>query len=85
MGGVPLILEPMVYDFSGDPTYLQHPSAKESEIYDFVIKEAEEIKDMLPATPGEKSRATKAAALAMQVRAAFMPVPLPNMGEYTGR
>jgi hypothetical protein len=59
MGGVPLILEPMVYDFSGDPTYLQHPRAKESEIYDFVIKEAEEIKASLPANAGEKSRATK--------------------------
>jgi hypothetical protein len=37
MGGVPLILESLLYDFSGDPTYLQYPRAKESEIYDFVI------------------------------------------------
>lgn len=83
MGGVPLILEPMVYDYSGDPTYLQHPRAKESEIYDFVIKEAEEIKDKLPATPGEKSRATKAAALAMEVRAALYAGSIAKYGTNT--
>lgn len=83
MGGVPLILEPMVYDYSGDPSYLQHPRAKESEIYDFVIKEAEEIKDKLPATPGEKSRATKAAALAMEVRAALYAGSIAKYGANT--
>ncbi|ACT95897.1 RagB/SusD family nutrient uptake outer membrane protein [Dyadobacter fermentans] len=83
MGGVPLILEPMVYDYSGDPSYLQHPRAKESEIYDFVIKEAEEIKDKLPATPGEKSRATKAAALAMEVRAALYAGSIAKYGVNT--
>lgn len=83
MGGVPLILEPMVYDYSGDPSYLQHPRAKESEIYDFVIKEAEEIKDKLPATPGEKSRATKAAALAMEVRAALYAASIAKYGVNT--
>ncbi|OJV16874.1 MAG: RagB/SusD family nutrient uptake outer membrane protein [Dyadobacter sp. 50-39] len=83
MGGVPLILEPMVYDFSGDPSYLQHPRAKESEIYDFVIKEAEEIKDKLPASAGEKSRATKAAALAMEVRAAIYAGSIAKYGVNT--
>ena len=83
MGGVPLILEPMVYDYSGDPSYLQHPRAKESEIYDFIIKEAEEIKDKLPATPGEKSRATKAAALAMEVRAALYAGSIAKYGANT--
>ncbi|MGV3600366.1 MAG: RagB/SusD family nutrient uptake outer membrane protein [Dyadobacter fermentans] len=83
MGGVPLILEPMVYDYSGDPSYLQHPRAKESEIYDFVIKETEEIKDKLPATPGEKSRATKAAALAMEVRAALYAGSIAKYGVNT--
>lgn len=83
MGGVPLILEPMVYDFSGDPSYLQHARAKESEIYDFVIKEAEEIKDKLPATVGEKSRATKAAALAMEVRAALYAGSIAKYGVNT--
>lgn len=71
MGGVPLILEPLTYDFSGDPTYLQYPRAKESEIYDFVISEMEAIKSDLPDAPGTKSRVTKAAALALESRAAL--------------
>lgn len=71
MGGVPLILEPEQYDFNGDPSYLQHPRAKEYEVYDFVISEAEAIKEALPTNVNEKSRATKAAALAMQARAAI--------------
>jgi hypothetical protein len=83
MGGVPLILEPMTYDFSGDPTYLQHPRAKESEIYDFVIKEAEEIKASLPVNVGEKSRVTQAAALAMQVRAALYAASIAKYGVNT--
>ncbi|WP_295128208.1 RagB/SusD family nutrient uptake outer membrane protein [uncultured Chitinophaga sp.] len=75
MGGVPLILEPLRYDFSGDPTYLQYPRSKESEMYDFVISEMEAIKDQLPvraitANP-VTGRATKGAALAIQARAAL--------------
>lgn len=83
MGGVPLILEPMTYDFSGDPTYLQYPRAKESEIYDFVIKEAEEIKSILPVNAGEKSRATQGAALAMQARAALYAASIAKYGVTT--
>ena len=49
MGGVPLITESETYDFSGDPSYLQHPRETEAAIYDFVISEAEAIKDQLPA------------------------------------
>lgn len=71
MGGVPLILESMEYDFKGDPSYLQHPRAKESEMYDFVISEAEAIKMDLPADVNQKSRASRGAALAMQARAAL--------------
>lgn len=83
MGGVPLILEPEQYDFKGDPTYLQHPRAKEYEIYDFVISEAEAIKDMLPANVNEKSRATKAAALAMEARAALYAGSIARYGVNT--
>ncbi|MCE7062781.1 RagB/SusD family nutrient uptake outer membrane protein [Dyadobacter sp. CY343] len=83
MGGVPLILEPLTYDFSGDPSYLQHPRAKESEIYDFVISEAEAIKADLPANVGEKSRATKAAALAMEARAALYAASIAKYGVNT--
>ncbi|WP_439557399.1 RagB/SusD family nutrient uptake outer membrane protein [Dyadobacter sp.] len=83
MGGVPLILEPLTYDFSGDPTYLQRPRAKESEIYDFVIAEAEAIKGDLPSNVGEKSRATKGAALAMEARAALYAASIAKYGVNT--
>ncbi len=83
MGGVPLILEPLVYDFSGDPTYLQRPRAKESEIYDFVISEAEAIKNLLPASANEKSRASKGAALAMEARAALYAGSIAKYGTST--
>lgn len=83
MGGVPLITKSESYDFSGDPTYLQHPRSKESEIYDFVISEAEAIKDILPSTPNEKSRATKAAALAMESRAALYAGSIAKYGGNT--
>lgn len=83
MGGVPLILQSLKYDFSGDPTYLQYPRAKESEIYDFVISEAEAIKNDLPVNTGEKSRATKGAALAMEARAALYAGSIAKYGVNT--
>lgn len=83
MGGVPLILEPMTYDFSGDPSYLQHARAKESEIYDFVISEADAIKASLPADANEKSRATKATVLAMKSRAALYAASIAKYGVNT--
>jgi hypothetical protein len=83
VGGVPLILEPLTYDFSGDPSYLQQPRAKESEIYDFVISEAEAIKAKLPANAAEKSRATKAAVLAMESRAALYAASVAKYGVNT--
>ncbi|HUH18232.1 RagB/SusD family nutrient uptake outer membrane protein [Albibacterium sp.] len=83
MGGVPLILEPLTYDFSGDATYLQNPREKESAIYDFIIKEAEEIKPLLPKDVNTKSRATAAAALAMQSRAALYAASIAKYGYKT--
>jgi starch-binding outer membrane protein, SusD/RagB family len=83
MGGVPLITESLLYDFSGDPTYLQHPRAKESELYDFVISEAEAIKNNLPVNPNEKSRVTKAAVLAMESRAALYAGSIAKYGANT--
>lgn len=83
MGGVPLITEPMTYDFSGDPTYLQHARAKESEIYDFVIAEMDTIKTMLPDDPATQSRATKGVALAMQARAALYAASIARYGAGT--
>ncbi|ACU57854.1 RagB/SusD family nutrient uptake outer membrane protein [Chitinophaga pinensis] len=83
MGGVPLILEPMEYNFSGDPTYLQHARAKESDIYDFVISELDSVKNVLPDDGGIKSRATRAAALAMQSRAALYAGSIAKYGGST--
>ncbi len=80
---MPLIFQPLVYDLKGDPTYLQTPRAKESDIYDFVISEAEAIKNDLPADPAEKSRATKAAALAMEARAALYAGSIAKYGAST--
>lgn len=71
MGGVPLITEPLTYDYSGDASPLRRPRAKESEVYDFVISEMEAIKSILPSNPSEKSRATYGLALATKARAAL--------------
>jgi len=83
MGGVPLILESMQYDYKGDATYLQHPRAKESEMYDFVISEAEAIKADLPADVNVKSRASRGAALAMLTRAALYAGSIAKYGVNT--
>lgn len=82
-GGVPLILHSETYDYKGDPTYLQHPRAKESDMYDFIISEAEAIKDQLPANQNDKSRASKAAALAMEARAALYAGSIAKYGATT--
>ncbi len=82
MGGVPLILEPLEYDYSGDPTYLQYPRAKEHEVYDFVIEEMESVKNDLP-NGGTRSRATKGAALALISRAALYAGSIAKYGQIT--
>tara|TARA_R110000796_G_scaffold67449_5_gene154861 strand:+ start:131148 stop:133037 length:1890 start_codon:yes stop_codon:yes gene_type:complete len=83
MGGVPLVLEPEEYDFSGDASYLQHPRETEAAIYDFVIAEAEAIKDILPTDANTKSRASKGAALAMEARAALYAGSIAKYGATT--
>jgi hypothetical protein len=82
-GGVPLILQPLTYDYSGKVDYLQIPRAKESEMYDFIINEAEAIKNDLPADIGVKSRASKGAALAMECRAALYAGSIAKYGATT--
>jgi hypothetical protein len=69
MGGVPLVTTQLVYDFSGDPTPLQVPRAKESEIYDFIYTELEAIKGDLADNSSSKTRANKYAVLALESRA----------------
>ncbi|WP_115375535.1 RagB/SusD family nutrient uptake outer membrane protein [Adhaeribacter pallidiroseus] len=83
MGGVPLVLESLTYDYSGDAGYLRKPRAKESEIYDFVIKEMEEIKVILPRDANEKSRATYGLAVATKARAALYAGSIAKYGATT--
>ncbi len=79
-----LLLLPSLYDPSkGDPSSVQIPRAKESDIYDFIISEAEAIKGQLPADVNQKSRATKAAALAMEARAALYAGSIAKYGATT--
>lgn len=82
-GGVPLILSPLNYDYGGNAKYLQMPRAKESDMYDFIIKEAEAIKNDLPTNINEKSRASKGAALAMEARAALYAGSIAKYGATT--
>ncbi|WP_225979795.1 RagB/SusD family nutrient uptake outer membrane protein [Pseudobacter ginsenosidimutans] len=83
MGGVPLILKSLYYELGSDPASLQFPRAKESEMYDFVISEAEAIRDLLPANATVKNRASKGAALAMAARAALYAGSIAKYGTNT--
>lgn len=83
MGGVPLITSSLTFDVTKDPSATQVPRAKESDIYDFVINEAEAIKNQLPADVNIKSRATKAAALALKTRAALYAASIAKYGTTT--
>ena len=68
MGGVPIVTTQLIYDFKGDPTPLQTPRNKESEVYDFIGSEIDAIKEDL-GNAGSKRRANKYAALALKSRA----------------
>ena len=91
MGGVPLILNSLTYDPGQGVDELQFPRSKESDIYDFIISEAEDIKDDLPKDASIKDRATWAAALAMESRAALYAASIAKYGSehafgfYAGR
>ncbi|MBR1808167.1 MAG: RagB/SusD family nutrient uptake outer membrane protein [Paludibacteraceae bacterium] len=70
MGGVPLITE--VQEYTNAPLTLAKPRNTEEEIYDFILKETDEIaEDLSLAAAGTVSRATKGAALALKCRAAL--------------
>lgn len=81
MGGVPIITAP--FDVTDDIASLRRPRAKEYEVYDFIISEAEAIKDILPADVNEKARVTKGAALAMEARAALYAGSIAKYGVNT--
>lgn len=68
-GGVPLITEELLYDFSGNTENLRVARAAEAEIYDFIYEELEAIEDQLPNDVSIVRRATKGAVLALKSRA----------------
>lgn len=80
-GGVPLILHSL--DLPKDIATIQYPRAKESDIYDFVISEAEAIKGDLPKDVATKSRASRGAAVAMECRAALYAGSIAKYGATT--
>lgn len=67
-GGVPLITEQKIYDFSGDATPLQEPRASEAAVYDFIASEVDAIAAEL-GNAGSKWRANRYTALALKSRA----------------
>jgi hypothetical protein len=82
MGGAPLITQSLTIDVK-DVNAVQFPRSKESDLYDFVISECEAIKGDLPADANIKSRVTRAAALAMESRAALYAASIAKYGATT--
>jgi hypothetical protein len=71
MGGVPMLLDTLKYNFSGNASNLYHKRAPEAKIYDFVISEADSAAQKLPKDPSDKDRATWAAAMTLKSTAAL--------------
>jgi hypothetical protein len=68
MGGVPILTKSLLYDFSGDPSYLQNPRNKESEVYDFIATELDAVKNTI-GNGNSQTRANKFTVLALKSRA----------------
>lgn len=94
MGGVPIIVDELIYDYSGDATKLRRPRNTEVEVYDFIASELDAIKDSI-GNAGSKDRANKYAVLALKCRAMLyaasiakynsqMPVPITTTGGEVG-
>jgi hypothetical protein len=77
-GGVPLITEPTPLDADSSVMYPKRNSEKE--IYDFILKEMDEISKILPGTEQEYGRANKWAALALRARAALYAGSIAQFG-----
>jgi starch-binding outer membrane protein, SusD/RagB family len=89
MGGVPLITKTLIYDYSGDPSPLQFPRAKEYEVYDFIASEcdaiAETIGNVHPNTGAPSlSRANKFTTLALKSRALLYAASLAKYNTASG-
>lgn len=68
VGGVPIVTEQLIYDFSGDASNLQVPRASETEVYDFIASEMDAIAGNL-GNEGNPRRANRFTALALKSRA----------------
>ncbi|WP_439555401.1 RagB/SusD family nutrient uptake outer membrane protein [Dyadobacter sp.] len=68
MGGVPLVTKQLIYDFNGNPAYLQQPRNTEEEVYDFIASELDAVKDQL-GNDGSNTRANRFTAMALKSRA----------------
>lgn len=73
MGGMPLIGDAVFeYEAGMDVTTLQFQRSTEQEIYDYIIRECDEVAAVLPETPSKNgARAVKWTALALKARAAL--------------
>lgn len=81
MGGVPIVTKQLLYDFNGDPSYLQQPRNKEEEVYDFIGAELDAIKDLL-GNAGSNTRANKFTAMALKSRAMLYAA---SIAKYNGK
>lgn len=81
MGGVPIVTKQLIYDFNGDPSYLQQPRNKEEEVYDFINTELDAIKDQL-GNAGSNTRANKYTAMALKSRAMLYAA---SIAKYNGK
>lgn len=78
LGGVPIVGDD-IYDYTPgmDLATLQFPRSSESEVYDYIIKECNEISTMLPSkTNTYSARANKWAAKMLEARAALYAASL---------
>ena len=68
MGGVPIITNQLIYDYTGDATNLRKSRNKEEEVYDFISSELDDIKDYI-GNVDYNTRPNKYTALALKCRA----------------
>ena len=68
MGGIPIITDQLIYDYSGDASNLRYPRNKEEEVYDFIVSELDYIKGDI-GNVDCNTRANKYAVLALKCRA----------------
>jgi hypothetical protein len=81
MGGVPIVSSQLIYDFQGDPSYLQQERNSEEEVYLFIESELDEIANQL-GNAGSKTRANKYTALALKSRAMLYAA---SLAKYNGQ